>query len=150
MGSVNGINPTAPIKEIVDGCKDPDELFNIDINPNRQTLNTIVKNGETVGSAHTHIESVSITHDGTIAEEKLNHWLSMLYSLRPQNLVRMKGVIWLHSKQEPLLLQSVGNSISPLKSLPNWPEPFIRTSIVIIYQGLQKDSLIDSFRRHVL
>ena len=150
IGAANDINPTAPIREIVDGCIDPDELFNIDINPNRQTQANVVRNGEKVGSAHTHIESVSITHDGTIPEEKLNYWLSMLYSLRPQNLVRMKGVIWLEGKQEPLLLQAVGNSISPLKSLPNWPEPFIRTSIVIIYQGLNKDGLIDSFRRHVL
>ena len=133
----NGINPTAPIREIVDGCIDPDELFNIDINPNRQVQPNIIRNGEKVDSAHNHIESVSITHDGTIPEEKLNYWLSMLYSLRPQNLVRMKGVIWLEGKQEPLLLQAVGNSISPLKSLPNWPEPFIRTSIVIIYQGSQ-------------
>ena len=148
--SANSINPTAPIREIVDGCIDPDELFNIDINPNRQAQANIVRNGEKVGSAHNHIESVSITHDGTIPEEKLNYWLSMLYSLRPQNLVRMKGVIWLEGKQEPLLLQAVGNSISPLKSLPNWPEPFIRTSIVIIYQGLNKDGLTDSFRRHVL
>ena len=72
----NDINPTAPIREIVDGCIDPDELFNIDINPNRQAQANIVRNGEKVGSAHNHIESVSITHDGTIPEEKLNYWLS--------------------------------------------------------------------------
>ena len=72
IGAANDINPTAPIREIVDGCIDPDELFNIDINPNRQAQANIVRNGEKVGSAHNHIESVSITHDGTIPEEKLN------------------------------------------------------------------------------
>ena len=89
-------------------------------------------------------------HEAPLDEERLRAWLSMIFSLRPFALLRMKGLVWLSNTERPLLLQAVGNVISPSQWLDHWPNGKPENQLAFIFKGLPVSAMKRSFHRHVV
>ena len=152
------INPTLIIKQIEHGRIDPDVLFQGHV---QHVENPILSNLRLGHDAHRHtaydgknrhqgISSWSLVHNNPIDKNRLQDWLSMFCSLRPNNLLRMKGIIRLSCSDRPLLIETVGNVVSPPKWLERWPGEKPETQLVLIFEGLSPEAVMKSFNKHVL
>ena len=146
---INRINPTLILKKIEHGKIDPEFLFQgaADRFARRPT-----NDRRHPHSRHDHgdVSTWSLVHDAPIDEERLRTWLSMIYTLRPFALLRMKGLVRLAQSDKPLLLQAVGKIFSPPEWLDSWPGDLPRTQMVLIFKGLTATAIEKSFRTHVL
>jgi G3E family GTPase len=146
------INPTLQVKVIQQGQVDTNSLFH-----STSTNSLILSDNKHVHPhsytnefSHGGVSTVSLIHDDPIDEKKLRNWLSMLYSLRPFSMLRMKGFIRLTKSDKPLLVQAVGNIISPIEWRDNWQGNKPQTQLILIFKGLSPDAVRSSFYSNVL
>jgi len=140
------INPAISIQLIKNGEINPDNLFQSERHFNRNIR------------THHHHEDHDLTSVATwsfnserpLNEERLLDWLSMLYSLRPFAMLRLKGILHLSSREKPLLLQAVGSSFSPPEWLETWLGNQKETNLVLIFRDISSDDIERSFKQHVL
>jgi len=146
---INRINPTLIVKRIEHGKVDPEFLFQASAD---RLVRRPPDGRHHHRSHHDHgeVSTWSLVHDAPIDEDRLRGWLSMIYTLRPFALLRMKGLIRLENSNQPLLLQAVGNMFSPPEWLDGWPGDLPRTHMVLIFKGLDADAIEKSFQTHVL
>ncbi|MBL6958438.1 MAG: GTP-binding protein [Rhodospirillales bacterium] len=152
---ITGINPALAVTEIEHGRIDPDELF-------RQAAGNTAAGAASQHHDHSHdpadtaihqhgvITTWSFVGEQAIDGERLRHWLGMLFSLRPQALLRVKGLVRVEGRDQPLVLQAVGSLFSPPQWLDSWPQDKPETRLVFIFKGLSPEVLRNSFERHVI
>jgi G3E family GTPase len=58
------------------------------------------------------VETWSFNSSAPLNAERLQDWLSMLYSLRPFAMLRLKGILQLIDQEQPVLLQAVGSPLA--------------------------------------
>ena len=155
---LNQINPMLVVKAIEHGQIEPANLFSNSMqtlkprqfvghrNSNNSDL-SLVADGDT---RHHDVSSWSLVHESPIDLVRLRDWLSMVYSLRPYQMLRMKGIFRVSQSDYPILLEAVGNVVSPPKWLRHWPDNKPKTRLVVIFKGLSKMALANSFQKHVL
>ena len=144
------INPTLKIKSIKQGKIDPEFLFQASIEKTF-TLPVIEHRHEHQSDFnHGDVVTWSILYGSPLDEKRLRDWLSMLYTLRPFSMLRMKGFVWLADSERALLIQAVGNIISPPEWHDSWPAGEMQTQLVFIFKGLSPASMSASFTTHVL
>ncbi len=145
------INPIVKIKRIEKGQISPDFLFQ---RVNSSSMNTKILdqhfNEETNNSNHGGISSWSFVSDQTIDEVKFRNWLTMLYTLRPYAMLRMKGVLNFQTGDRSFLIQAVGDKVTDFEVLDSWPLDAIQTRLVLIFKGLTRKAIGASFSRWVL
>ena len=152
------INPTLIIEVVEHGRIDPALLFSdIVKSPSYPILEEHGNRHKShhdavheIESRHNDIASWSLVYEKPLDEVKLRDWLSMIYSLRPFALLRMKGIIKLSNSDRPMFLEAVGNVVGPPKRLESWPNGKEETQLVLIFKGLSKEALTKSFHKHVL
>jgi len=155
---LNQINPTLVIEVVEHGRIDPALLFSDlvkcssypileDDEPRHKSHHHTMHD---IASRHNDIASWSLIYEKPLDEVKLRDWLSMIYSLRPNALLRMKGIIKLANSDQPMFLEAVGSVVAPPKWLESWPNGKEETQLVLIFKGLSKEALTKSFHRHVL
>jgi len=147
---VRSINPTLSIRKISKGEIDPDELFSSDLQLDRKHS----------GYSHHHhhhedhdlasVATWSLNYKEPLNEERLCDWLAMLYTLRPYAMLRLKGIIRLARRTQPLLLQAVGSSFSEPKWLETWPGNQKESNLVLIFRDISSNDIERSFRQYVL
>jgi G3E family GTPase len=155
---LNQINPTLVIEVVEHGRINPALLFSDLVKcPSYPILGEDKPRHKShhhtmhdIASRHNDIASWSLIYEKPLDEVKLRDWLSMIYSLRPYALLRMKGIIKLANSDRPMLLQAVGNVVAPPTWLERWPNSKEETQLVLIFKGLSKEALTKSFYRHVL
>ena len=143
---VTAINPAIVIQKISNGKIHPDDLFRMELNLGQKK------------KAHHHHEDHNLASVGTwsfnsrepLNGECLQDWLSMLYSLRPYAMLRLKGILQLVGQEQPVLLQAVGSSFSPLEGLDSWPGGQEETNLILIFRDISSQDIEASFRKHVL
>lgn len=156
--NLSNINPTLVVRTIEHGQIDPDFLFK---GPIQNYPHPVLSDWEDGHNTHRRkpndgkfrhgdVSSWSIIHEAPLDEARLRDWLSMIYSLRPYSILRMKGIIRLSNSNQPMLMEGVGNIVSPLRLLESWPDNKQKTQLVLIFKGLSPDTIDKSFRRHVL
>jgi G3E family GTPase len=148
---ISAINPTLVINPIEQGRVDPDYLFK---DSSDHVVSAVLTHDHHSHHNHHHnhgdVATWSLEHEEPIDEERLRAWLSMITTLRPYALLRLKGLIRLTTSERPLLLQAVGTQFSPPEWLEKWPGDLPRTQLVLIFKELSPDILKKSFHRHVL
>ena len=82
--------------------------------------------------------------------DRLRRWLETIISLRGDAVLRIKGILALRGRNDPLLLQGVGTWFSAPVSLQAWPDGDRASRIVLITKGLEGAGLQQSFERMVL
>lgn len=103
------------------------------------------------GSAPLHkhdsrISSASIILDEPIADEVFFSWLGTLVSMRGDDLLRVKGIVFLQSKADPFVFHGVQHVFDPPKPLENWPSEDRRSRIVVIARDMHQDQLEGSLK----
>ncbi|BCJ89595.1 cobalamin biosynthesis protein CobW [Terrihabitans soli] len=101
-------------------------------------------------SVHDAVQSWSVRHEAPLAWSKILEWLDALYSMRPANILRMKGILQVAGQESPVVVQGVGAMIYPPARLDAWPWPARGSEIVVITRGLDARSVGRSFDAIVL
>lgn len=96
------------------------------------------------------ITTCSLLCEAPLDEARLRSWLAMIYSLKPNAMLRLKGIVRLSNSGRPTLVQAVGGSFSPFEWLEEWPDGKAETRMVLIFKGMAPDTVKKSFERHVL
>ncbi len=163
--AAKAINPVAEIRPIANGHVEPDALFG-----REERLVRALAGDHDDHHHHDHDHEHHHDHDQAQEEEvrhgnvltwsvssqtpldeaKLRDWLTMLYTLRPANMLRLKGLIGLEGRDAPVLLQAVGPSFSPPVPLEKWPDGEATSRLVLIFKDLPADTVAASFQQHVL
>jgi len=135
------------VQKIENGVIDPDDLFHADISLNQNK------------AAHHHhhedhdlasVATWSFSSKKPLDGKRMLEWVSMLYSLRPFAMLRLKGILQLSHSEQPLLLQAVGSIVSPLEELDAWPGGLKETNLVLIFRDIPSEDIAKSFEQHVL
>ena len=146
---VLAINPTLKIRKIAKGEIEPDDLFAADLDLDQKES----------GHPHHHhheehdlssIATWSLNYKDPLNEERVFDWLAMLYSLRPFAMLRLKGILQLTDRAQPLLLQAVGATFSEPEWLETWPGGREETNLVLIFRDISSNDIERSFKQHVL
>ena len=153
---VLNINPTLAINAIQQGRIDPNILF--ESAGEYGAVSEDAEHHDHHDHGHSHNEAFvhgdiatwSLLHEDPIDEERLRNWLSMLYTLRPFAMLRMKGLVRLTTSEKPLLIQAVGNRFSPPVWRDGWPGDISKTQLVLIFKGLSPEAMRSSFQTNVL
>jgi G3E family GTPase len=138
-----GLNPAAGILVARGGrLPDPPALFARDALPARPAL-------APAGHRHVDVASWSVRLDRPLPWPLWRDWLDLLYSLRPAQLVRMKGLLWVVERARPVLVQGVGPLVAPPELMPSWPEGRAETRLVVIARDLDPGAIAASFAAEV-
>jgi G3E family GTPase len=154
--AVLNINPSLDIAAIEHGQIDPDALFLKSGRHGRDHTHHVHHDEDHDGHDHFQdhrhgdISTWSLVHGAPLDEARLRAWLSMIYSLRPYAMLRLKGYLRLAGYERPLLVQAVGSIISSPEWLDAWPEGKEETRLVLIFKGMTAAAVQTSFRAHVL
>jgi G3E family GTPase len=152
MARLRVLNPAAPIIPVVNGAVDPAGLFDIGLyNPATKSLDVRRwLNEEAFAPHHDHdhddglsrhddsIRSFVFTLDRPIASTALARWLEMLVAVQGPDLLRVKGLVNVADRPNPLVIQGVQHIFHPPVELPAWPSEDRRTRIVFITRGLDE------------
>jgi G3E family GTPase len=107
-------------------------------------------NGASRASVHQAVQSWSVRHEAPLSWLRVRAWLDALYSMRPANMLRMKGILHLDGEAKPIVVHGVGAMINDLTRLDNWPWPRPASEIVIITKDLDAQPVGRSFEAIVL
>lgn len=91
------------------------------------------------------VESASVILDEPLSDAVFDRWLSTLVSFRSDNLLRVKGVVFLEGIETPFVFHGVQNVFDPPIPVKKWPEGDTRTRIVVIARDMPKDEIERSF-----
>jgi len=160
------LNPGIPVRTVVQGDIDPAELFDLaarsaTIVPGPAEHAQEDPHGHHHDGEHGHhhhgddpahgrIQTCSITTRQPIEWERLRQFLETIFSLRGDAFLRVKGIVWLDSGANPILIQGVGNAFSPPTTLIQKIDDPGLTRLVFIYDGLAGNAIEQSFRAMVL
>ncbi|MEO3388172.1 GTP-binding protein [Mesorhizobium sp. CAU 1741] len=159
---VASMNPGAEMLRTMSGDLDPDILMSRLGDPGRAAA--MIKHLDAAGpdaghdhhghdhdahGAHFHadgndIRTFSIEVDEPLDEAVATLWIQSLLSLRGQDILRLKGVLWLKGRDEPVLVQCVQHVSYPPVALAAWPEGQRRTQIVFITRGIGRAGVMAS------
>lgn len=93
-------------------------------------------------SAHDdRIASASITLDTPLKDEIFDHWLDTLVALKGQDLLRVKGIVFLEDIPHPFVFHGVQHIFDPPVPLENWPDGDTTTRIVVIARDMTEAQL---------
>lgn len=85
------------------------------------------------------IKSFSLTFDTPLDEQGLANALEMLVQFRGQHLLRMKALVNLAGRDNPMVLHGVQHIIYPPTLLSVWPDEDRSSRFVFITDGLEPD-----------
>lgn len=90
------------------------------------------------------ITSVSASFPDPISPDIFDLWLETLINLRGQDILRMKGIVFIEGADDPFALHGVQHVFHPPMTLKNWPKADRTSRIVVIGRDLPADLLSDS------
>jgi G3E family GTPase len=151
---IRSVNATAPIRRVLAGAADPDDIFGLGPVGADETRLARWLDGahDHAGHDHAHdrfhhdaeIRSTVIHHQAPIPWPALRLWLDSLLSTRGGDVLRLKGIVHLEGEERPMVLQAVQHILHPLEPLPR--STTLPTQIVVIGRGLSEAGLRESFR----
>ena len=168
------LNPAAPRHRVVGGAIDPDMILNTglfnarDKNPDvaawlaharyRPATRSGLLGGRTPAPAvpdHSgeRIRAFSLRFDAPLDWAGLYAGLEMLLAFRPKNLLRMKAIVNVVGKQEPVVLHAVQHLLYPPAELPAWPDQDRSSRFVFITADLDEAfvlKLLEDFTQAVI
>lgn len=91
------------------------------------------------------INSASIILDEPISDQAFDTWLNTLVARRGDNLLRVKGVVFLDGIDTPFVFHGVQNIFDPPIPVKTWPHDDCQSRIVIIARDMTRAELEGSF-----
>jgi G3E family GTPase len=145
------INPILNVRKIENGQVDREFLFAQKSLGFRRLEDLNLHSHKGVDSfAHGAISNWSFEGSNDIDEHRFSEWITMIYTLRPYAMLRMKGILKFKNRPQPILIQGVGKSIGKIQELDGWPPGLNKTRLILIFNELSNGSVGASFSRWVL
>lgn len=85
------------------------------------------------------IRAFSLSFDEPLDWDGVSAALEMLQAFKPQNLLRMKAIVNVKGKANPVVLHGVQHLLYPPAELPAWPDADHRSRFVFITADLEAD-----------
>ncbi len=102
------------------------------------------------GRVHGRVQSWSIRHEAPLSWSKFRAFLDLLYSTRPANMLRMKGILHIEGQARPIVVHGVGAMVNEATSLEDWPHERPVSEIVVIVTDLPGEAVGQLFDAVVL
>lgn len=99
---------------------------------------------------HSGVSSWSTTLDRPLPWALFRDWFDFVYSLEAGRMLRMKSILWVEERDQPLLVQAVGPVVTPVRLMDDWPGGQRQSKLVMITRGLLPEAIAESFASHVL
>jgi G3E family GTPase len=165
------INPGVAVHRVIQGDIDPDRLFDAaplggaigranlfhgDPHPDHDAHHHAHEGDDhhhhphADETVHGGIASLSLALDAPIEWERLRFFLEMLFSLRGERFLRVKGILDIVGTDRPVVLQGVGSGFSPPTYLDAWPKGARQSRLVFIFKDIDKTALETAFRAMVV
>jgi G3E family GTPase len=93
----------------------------------------------TSGHLDERIRAFSLSFDAPLDWAGLHAALEMLIAFRPKNLLRMKAIVDVAGKPNPVVLHGVQHVLYPPAELAEWPDEDHRSRFVFITADLEED-----------
>ncbi len=93
-----------------------------------------------------HIRAFCFTVDEPIPEEILAAWLEVLLSFVGTNILRVKGILNIEGKNQPVVIHGVQHIFHPPATLPVWPDADRRSRLVFITRDVNRHAIEETFR----
>jgi G3E family GTPase len=159
------LNPAAPRYRVLNGEIDPALILNAGLfNPGdkhpdvekwlaHQRYKPVARTGVlggkaspapatipgTSGHLDERIRAFSLSFDAPLDWAGLHAALEMLIAFRPKNLLRMKAIVDVAGKPNPVVLHGVQHVLYPPAELAEWPDEDHRSRFVFITADLEED-----------
>lgn len=168
---LRSINPNAPIVSAVRGENIADKIWGLsglrqDVTP-AQALSWVALSSNKAKSApdpfanlsgltapkpqsapfnphDARIETASIVLDEPLSDKVFDRWLDTLVARRRENLLRVKGVVFLEDMELPFVFHGVQQIFDPPVPVRNWPEGDRQSRIVVIARDIPLSELESS------
>lgn len=92
-----------------------------------------------------YIRAFCFTVEQPIAEETLENWLEVLMSFVGSQILRVKGILNIEGKAQPVAIHGVQHIFHPPVSLPAWPSEDHRSRLVFITHDVDKEVIEKTF-----
>ncbi|OYY95000.1 MAG: cobalamin biosynthesis protein CobW [Hydrogenophilales bacterium 28-61-23] len=155
------LNPAAPVYTVLNGQIDPERVTHLGLfDPNnkhpdvlrwlahqrykpaaRAPLGGVMKTQAKVEQTASHdarIRAFSLSFDEPLDWLGVQSALEMLQAFRAQNLLRMKALVNVKGKPNPVVLHAVQHMLYPPAELPAWPDDDRRSRFVFITSDLDE------------
>ena len=135
---LRSINSAAPVLDVRDGIVDPALLFSrpflcpgMEASPVAEWVDRHV---------HHHAHSADVTSVSLVAEAPLHwpgfdRWLRSWRLGHADALLRVKGLLAVTGRRQPVVIQGVHHVLHPPTELPGWPSADHRSRVVVIVRG---------------
>lgn len=162
-GRVAELCPGVPVRNVLHGEIDPDDLFLLASEaakriPIAETDATAPDRGghaahdhhDHADHAHGGIRSLAISTRLPVNWPRLRDFFETIFSLRGEAFLRVKGIVWTDADDDPLLIQGVGNAFSPPRRLPGFRDDPGVSRLVLIFKDLDGAAIRKTFETMVL
>lgn len=95
--------------------------------------------GNDVNRHDDHIRAYCFAVEDPIPEDTLTAWLDQLVNLVGSQILRIKGLVNVAGKSQPVVIQGVQHVFHPPVSLPAWPSEDRRSRLVFITRDVEKE-----------
>lgn len=79
--------------------------------------------------------------------EDFKAWLEGLLIARGDSILRMKGLLQVAGRAQPVVVQCVQHALYPPKEIARWPHETPRSEIVFVTQDFSREAALRSFRQ---
>ena len=149
------LNPAAPVYTVLRGVIDPAQVTHLGLfNPHdkhpdvlkwlahqryKPAARSLLGGKAQVEPLHdARIRAFSLSFDEPLEWPGVLSALEMLQSFRPKNLLRMKALVNVKGKANPVVLHAVQHMLYPSAELPAWPDEDHRSRFVFITSDLDE------------
>lgn len=95
----------------------------------------------------TRIHAVCLTVDEPLEWEAFSLWAQSLATYRGEDLLRLKAVLNIRGKDNPIVVHGVQHLFHAPVELPGWPDPDHRSRIVLIVRDITRQALEDGLKQ---
>lgn len=88
-----------------------------------------------------HIQAFCFTVDEPVSEGSLDAWLELLLNLVGTNILRIKGILNIQGKDQPVVIHGVQHILYPPTMLPAWPDTDRRSRLVFITRDVSRHEI---------
>lgn len=92
-----------------------------------------------------HIRAFCFTIDHPISEATLEDWIEVLMSFVGSRILRVKGILNIKDKAQPVAIHGVQHVFHPPVTLPAWPSEDHRSRLVFITHDVDKEVIEKTF-----
>lgn len=92
-----------------------------------------------------HIRAFCFTLEQPIPEETVTEWLRLLLRFVGRDILRVKGILNVEGKAQPVVVHSVQHVLHPPADLPAWPSEDRRSRLVFITRDVSREDIEKTF-----